>query len=117
MSGGYVSCVCVHWSEHFQALFSANRTVQDTAILHIPQQTVKPELDELPTLEETTKATKQLKSGKAAGGDGIPAEIWNMAVKLFTVNSMNSFSAVGSRESYHKIFVTQLSSLCTKTKV
>ena len=64
------------WSEHFQALFSASRTVQDTAILHIPQQTVKPELDELPTLEETTKAIKQLKSGKAAGGDGIPAEIW-----------------------------------------
>ena len=64
------------WSEHFQALFSANRTVQDTAILHIPQQTVKPELDELPTLEETTKAIKQLKSGKAAIGDGIPAEIW-----------------------------------------
>ena len=29
----------------------------------------------LPTLEETTNI-KQLKSGKAAGGDGIPAEIW-----------------------------------------
>ena len=64
------------WSEHFQTLFSANRTVQDTAILRIPQQTVKPELDDPPNLAETIKAIKQLKSGKAAGGDGIPAEIW-----------------------------------------
>jgi len=64
------------WSEHFQNLFSATRTVQDTAILRIPQQPEKAELDELPNLEEISNAIKQLKSGKAAGGDGIPAEIW-----------------------------------------
>ena len=114
-----------HWqSIHFEPLvralpgpFSANRIVQDTAIQHIPQQTIKPELVELPILEETTKAIKQLKSGKAAGGDGIQPRSGNMAVKLFTVNSRNSFSAVESRESFHEIFVMQLSSLCTKTKV
>ncbi|RVE61997.1 hypothetical protein OJAV_G00176660 [Oryzias javanicus] len=64
------------WSEHFQALFSADRSVDSASILHIPQQPVKSELDEPPTLEETTKATQQLKSGKAAGIDGIPPEIW-----------------------------------------
>ena len=64
------------WSEHFEELFSANRTVQDSALLRVPQQPVKLELDEFPTMVETTKAIEQLKSGKAAGVDGIPPEIW-----------------------------------------
>jgi len=37
---------------------------------------VKVELDELPTFVETINAIKQLKSGKAAGVDGISPEIW-----------------------------------------
>ena len=64
------------WSEHFQTLFSANRSVHETAINQIPQQPELVELDSPPTFEETTKAIKQLKSRKAAGGDGIPAEVW-----------------------------------------
>ncbi len=66
------------WSEHFQALFSADRVVQDSAILLIPQQPVKVELDNPPSMRELTKAIKQLKSGKAAGVDGIPPEIWKI---------------------------------------
>ena len=64
------------WAEHFQTLFSADRTVDDAVIQQIPQQSVKEELDEAPTLEEVTKAIEQLKSGKAAGVDGIPPELW-----------------------------------------
>jgi len=64
------------WAEHFQTLFSAVRTVDDSAIQQIPQQPVKEEMDEAPTLEKIIKATEQLKSGKAAGVDGIPQEIW-----------------------------------------
>jgi len=64
------------WAEHFQTLFSAFRTVNDSAIQQIPQQPVKEEMDEVLTLEEIIKATEQLKSGKAAGVDGIPPEIW-----------------------------------------
>ena len=64
------------WSEHFLTLFSANRSVHETAINQIPQQPVLAELDTPPTFEETTKAIKQLKSRKAAGGDGTPAELW-----------------------------------------
>jgi len=37
---------------------------------------VKEDMDEAPTVEEVIKATEQLKSGKAAGVDGIPQEIW-----------------------------------------
>ena len=64
------------WAEHFQTLFSADRSVDESAIQQIPQQPVKEELDEAPTLEEVIKATSQLKCGKAAGVDGIPPEIW-----------------------------------------
>ena len=66
------------WSQHFQALFGADRTVQEEAMLRIPQQPPKPELDEVPTRMEVTKATAQLKAGKAAGIDGIPPEIWKL---------------------------------------
>jgi hypothetical protein len=64
------------WSEHFQALFSANQVVQYSAVLCIPQQSVRAELDELPSMKEITKAIEQLKSDKAARVDGIPLEIW-----------------------------------------
>ncbi|XP_063615913.1 uncharacterized protein LOC134789136 [Penaeus indicus] len=64
------------WSEHFQVLFSADRVVQDSAVLRIPQKPVIVELDELPSMEEVSKAIEQLKSGKAAGVDRIPPEIW-----------------------------------------
>ncbi|XP_069764561.1 uncharacterized protein [Narcine bancroftii] len=41
------------WSEHFQSLFSTNRSVQDSALLQLPQQPLRLELDEVPTLDET----------------------------------------------------------------
>ena len=66
------------WSEHFQTLFSTDRVVHDSAVLRIPQQPVKAELDELPSMLEVTKAIEQLKCGKAAGVDGIPPEIWKV---------------------------------------
>ncbi|RXN24107.1 craniofacial development 2 [Labeo rohita] len=62
------------WSEHFQELFSAERTVQEAAILQIPHLPVKVKLDEPPTIAESLKAIQQLKSGKAAGTDRIPPE-------------------------------------------
>ena len=64
------------WSGHFQELFSADRVVQDPALLRIPQLPVKVELDELPSMEELIKAIEQMNSGKAAGVDGIPPEFW-----------------------------------------
>ena len=64
------------WSEHFQELFSADRVVQDSALLRIAQLPVKVELDELPSLQELIKPIEQMKSGKAAGVDGIPSEFW-----------------------------------------
>ena len=50
------------WSEHFQTLFSADRTVQETAVNNIPQMPEMESLDQPPRIEETTKAITQLKS-------------------------------------------------------
>ena len=44
------------WSEHFKKLFSADRVVQDSALLRIAQLPVKVELDKLPSMQELIKA-------------------------------------------------------------
>ena len=64
------------WSDHFQTLFSPKSQVHDSTLSCIPQRTVKMELDEPPTMDETVKAINQLKNGKAAGVDGLPPELW-----------------------------------------
>ena len=37
------------WSEHFEGLFSDQRTVQDSSLVKIPQVDVRLELDDPPT--------------------------------------------------------------------
>jgi len=64
------------WTQHFQVLFEANQKVQENAIQAIPQSPLLTNLDSPLALEEVAKAVKQLKSGKAAGGDAIPPELW-----------------------------------------
>ena len=104
------SSILSRWSQHFQTLFSADRTVHDAAILCIPQQPVKAELDEIPSLEEITKAVQQLKCGKAAGVDGIHGG------HSLHSNSMICSHAVGSKANFHKISVMQSSLPCIKTR-
>ena len=47
------------WSEHFEGLFSDQRTVQGSSLAKIPQGDVKLELDDPSTREEIKKATMQ----------------------------------------------------------
>ena len=68
--------ILARWSEHFQSFFSAYRNVQDTAIHHIPQPPLTPELDDLPYLQEMIEAMAHLQCRKAAGVDGITSGIW-----------------------------------------
>ncbi|XP_071504643.1 uncharacterized protein [Diadema antillarum] len=88
----YKTSILTRWSEHFQSLFSANRIVQESALLQIPQQLFKPELDEFPTLEETLKAIEQMKIGKAAGVDGIPPEVWKAGGKALHIKLHEFFT-------------------------
>ena len=56
------------WSKHFSSLFSD-----------------KPELDDLPTLEEVKKAICQMNPRKSPGIDGIPAEVYQYGGEKETV--------------------------------
>lgn len=64
------------WTEHYGSLFGDTRSVKDSSIENIEQQQVKHELDNPPFLEEVKMAVKQIKSRKAPGIDGIPAEVY-----------------------------------------
>ena len=64
-------------------------------------------------MQELIKAIEQMKSGKAAGVDGIPPEFWKSGGP--TLHS-NSLSVVGSRENYQETFAMQSLLLYTRTK-
>ena len=83
---------------HTLCILILSRTVQDTAIQHIPQQSIKPELDELPTLDETTKAIKQLKSGKAAG---LASEVNNKTTTKQTNNDTSTKTTNKNKNNTH----------------
>ena len=63
------------WVEHYSQLYSQENSVSDSAIDNIEAFTVMEELDEIPSLDELTKAIERLSSGKVPGNDGIPPEI------------------------------------------
>ena len=64
------------WEEHFNSILNRVSTISDEAIDILPQRPIREELDEAPTEAKTTKAVRQLSSGKAAGADGLPSEIY-----------------------------------------
>ena len=47
------------------------------------------ELDKLPSMQELIKAIKQMKSGKAAGVDGIPPEFQKDFIAFFLLGSVD----------------------------
>ena len=49
--------------------------IDHEALDNIPQRIIKTSLDVIPTMGDITRAIAGLKDGKAAGGDGIPAEV------------------------------------------
>ena len=69
---GNITGVAARWKEHFEVLLNGQVSREDTNRSSIEDdgQAVDP-----PTLDEVRKATRELKNGKAAGKNGIPAEI------------------------------------------
>ena len=64
------------WAEHFNALLNKQSVVSEEALQDTPQLHTLAQLDFPPNCAEVTKAIKQQSSGKTAGPDGIPPEVY-----------------------------------------
>ncbi|XP_035263189.1 uncharacterized protein LOC118221872 isoform X1 [Anguilla anguilla] len=64
------------WKEHCQELLNCDSTTEpDITGSHIPQSHIREDMGEPPTMTEVQVVIRSLKNNKAAGPDGIPAEI------------------------------------------
>ena len=64
------------WAEDFNSVLNRPASINDEAINQLPQVEINHELDNIPSMEEVSKAIKQMSSGKAPGSDAIPAEVY-----------------------------------------
>eukprot|EP00745_Piridium_sociabile_P040226 TRINITY_DN767_c0_g1_i3.p1 TRINITY_DN767_c0_g1~~TRINITY_DN767_c0_g1_i3.p1 ORF type:complete len:1045 (-),score=247.16 TRINITY_DN767_c0_g1_i3:182-3316(-) len=78
------SDIVQRWTDHFSQLLNRPSQIDQQAIQDIPQRPVIESLDDPPTLDEVTKAIKQLQPGKAPGPDGIPPELYKEGGKTLT---------------------------------
>ena len=63
------------WVEHYSELNSRENVVHQSALHAIDHLPLMPELDEVPSIKELSKAIDRLPSGKAPVKDSIPAEV------------------------------------------
>nr|XP_027212554.1 uncharacterized protein LOC113805698 [Penaeus vannamei] len=63
------------WVEHYSDLYNRETIISDATLEYVERLPVRNELDKMPNLEELSRATDNLPSGKAPGLDGIPAEV------------------------------------------
>ena len=71
----------------------------------IPQQPVVEELDSPPTMEEVFQAITQMKCQRAAGRDGIPAELLIHGGDKVAAELLTLFSEIWSSEQIPKEWV------------
>ena len=64
------------WAVHFNCVLNRPSSVNDNAIIRLPQIECNVLLDEFPTVTETRKAIQHLSFGKAPGTYAIPAEVY-----------------------------------------
>ena len=105
------------WSEHFEGVFSYQRTVQESTLAKIPQVDVKLELGDPPTREEIKKATMQLKVGKSPGIDLIAFQQNSISTgeKQCLLGSSICSPTFERKGFYCRTSGMQSLSLCTKT--
>ncbi|KAK0146682.1 Craniofacial development protein 2 [Merluccius polli] len=63
------------WKEHYEDLLNRDTTPEMEALEKLPQQPINESMGEPPSLEEVQDAIRKMKNNKAAGPDGIPAEV------------------------------------------
>lgn len=63
------------WVEHNSDLYSRETIISNTTLESVERLPVMKKLDKMPSLEELSKATDSLPTGKAPGLDGTPAAV------------------------------------------
>ena len=69
------------WVEHYSALYGEETTVDASAVDQLQELETRHDLDARPTIEELQDAISDLPNSKAAGSDGIPAELYKLLVE------------------------------------
>ena len=64
------------WAEHFSKVLNRPAQINNEAIARLPQIPANHELKVPPSVDEVSKAIKQMSTGKAPGSDAIPAEVY-----------------------------------------
>ena len=70
------SQIANRWKEHFRDLLNCNPQVDESIFNDLQRHPTRHDMYCEPTIEEVKKTIKQLKHNKAAGPDGIPAELY-----------------------------------------
>ena len=72
------------WAEHYEELLNRSNPTDPTLLDDLPDLPTSWELDDVPTRQEVSQAVSSLKNSKAAGPDGIPAEILKYGGNIIT---------------------------------
>ena len=73
------NAILERWTEYLNTLLNHQIPSTEEFIEDLPLLPTIHDLDEIPTLDEVTKACRSLKNGKAAGPDGLPGEVFKYA--------------------------------------
>jgi len=76
-----VNSMNARWREHFSELLNRHRGVDHSVFDELCQLPTREHMADPPTMEELIKAINQMKNHKAAGADGIPAEVCKVGNK------------------------------------
>ena len=92
------------WAEHFNSVLNRPSSVNDNAIIKLPQIEHNALLDEFPTVTETRKAFQHLSSGKAPGTYAIPAEVYKAGGLPIAENLTELFQCMWRKEAIPQDF-------------
>lgn len=63
------------WKEHFEQLLNRPSQATEDLVRNLPQNSVQEWMDEPPTANEVVTAIRAMRTNKASGSDGVPAEL------------------------------------------
>lgn len=93
------NAITCRWKEYFHDLLNREATVDEEAIAELQQRPTNEQLNVPPSVEEINTAIQQLKSNKAAGEDGLPAEIYKCGGGVLRETLHQLFSMIWEQET------------------